>query len=85
MLKCREISHLIATDAYGDLGFMKRLELRMHLMMCRHCLGYFKQMQASGNGARRLMGKDEPTAEELSRLEREICAKICHQDGSGSN
>ena len=85
MLKCQEVTHLIASDDYQDMGFMQRLEMRMHLLMCRHCLSYMKQMRAIGKGARQLVGGREPTNEELDQLEKEICTRICHQDGSGSH
>ncbi len=81
MMKCKEISHLIASGSAEDLGFMKRLELRLHLMMCRHCQGYADQIKALGDGARRMIGAREPSSEELQKLENEICEKICNHGG----
>ncbi len=82
MMKCKDISQLIASGAGDDAGFMKRLELRMHLMMCRHCQGYAQQIKALGEGARRLIGTEEPTAEELQQLEDEICDKLDNGDAT---
>ncbi len=81
MMKCKEVSHLIASGSAEDLGFMKRMELRIHLMMCNHCQGYADQIKALGKGARRLVGANEPTTEELQKLENEICDKICSHGG----
>ena len=81
MMKCKDVSHLIASGAVDDLGFMKRMELRLHLAMCRHCQGYAHQIKALGDGARRLVSSKEPTAEELQDLENEICEKICNHGG----
>lgn len=77
MLKCQDASHLIASGEAEDLGFFKRLELRLHLLMCRHCNNYSRQIQALGTGARRLIRTQEPTQDELQHLENEICDKIC--------
>ncbi len=85
MLKCKDVSHLIASGDAEELGFLKRLELRLHLMMCRHCQGYADQIKALGAGTRRLMGAREPTAEELQHLENEICDKICGHGGGTSH
>lgn len=82
MMKCHDISHLVASGEVDDLGFMKRLELRMHLLMCRHCQNYVSQIKALGDGARRLMQQRGPTSDELQHLEKEICDKICSH-GSG--
>jgi len=85
MMKCKDISHLIASGEVDEFGFLKRMELRMHLLMCRHCQNYARQIGALGVGARRLFGAKEPTAEELQRLENEICDKICDHGGSTSH
>ena len=85
MMKCKDISHLIASGHVEELGFMKRLEMRLHLMMCRHCQGYAQQIKALGDGARRMVGAKEPTPEELQHLENEICDKICNHGGGTSH
>jgi hypothetical protein len=54
MLKCRELSQLVATDELASGGWLRRLEVRMHLMMCRHCSGYAEQLKKLGIAARSL-------------------------------
>ena len=85
MLNCHDVSHLIASSESDELGFMKRLEIRLHLMMCRHCNRYAQQIKALGAGARRLVGAQEPTAAELRQLENEICDKICNHGGGAGH
>ncbi len=85
MLKCQDVTQLIASSAAEELGFMKRLELRLHLLMCRHCHNYADQIKALGDGARRLMGGREPTRDELKHLENEICDKICSHGGGAQH
>ncbi len=85
MMKCKDISHLIASGEADELGFLKRMELRVHLLMCHQCQGYANQIKALGEGTRRLMGTKEPTSEELQRLENQICDKICNHGGGTSH
>jgi hypothetical protein len=81
MMKCKDISQLIASGDSENMGVMKRLELRLHLLMCRHCQSYSRQIKALGVGARRLVGAQEPTSEELLHLENAICDRICKHGG----
>jgi len=85
MMKCKDVSHLIASGEVDEVGFLKRMELRLHLLMCRHCQGYAQQIRSLGDGARRLVGAKEPTAAELQHLENEICDKICNHGGGTSH
>jgi hypothetical protein len=77
MMNCSEISELVASGRSDEIGFAKRLELKMHFFMCKHCRTYAKQINALGIGARRLLGAQEPTAEQMLHLEQQICEKIC--------
>lgn len=62
MLKCREISRLIATDALREAGFTKRLGIRLHLLMCTHCDRFASQLRRIRRTYRQLFenegGKD---------------------------
>ncbi len=83
MLKCRDLSRLIASDGIEDLGFMKRMEIKLHLFMCTHCRDYWAQIRSIGQGAKDLAAGAEPDQEQLQRLEKDICDKICsHGHGS---
>jgi anti-sigma factor ChrR (cupin superfamily) len=52
MLSCKEIAQTVSTEDVVPVGWRKRLALKLHLMMCRHCRRYAQQMQAMGNAAR---------------------------------
>ena len=80
MLKCREVSRLVASDDVVDLGFFKRLELRLHLMMCRHCAGYAAQIRSLGDGARKIAEHETCPPERLEEIEREIIEHTRHTD-----
>jgi hypothetical protein len=77
MLKCSEISQLVASDEIEDFGFMKRVEMKFHLFMCGHCRNYVAQIRSIGRGARDLATEGEPDSTNLARMEKKICDCIC--------
>ena len=52
MLRCREISKLVSESMERDLPLRRRLEVRMHLMMCRMCAGFARQIRLLRRAAR---------------------------------
>jgi hypothetical protein len=72
MLKCNQVTRLVAAEEYQELGVMKKMEFRLHLMMCSHCHRYVDQIKRLGSGARQraksLMADDE----QLVRMEKNI-------------
>jgi len=72
VLTCREISRAVASDELEGAGYWKRLGVRLHLLMCRHCRRYAAQMRAIGGAARRLVGAE---AEDPARIER-LCDAV---------
>ena len=73
MLKCSEISRMVASDGIEDFSFMKRMELRFHLFMCKHCRSYVEQIRIIGRGARDLADEDVPDPAKLAAMEKKIC------------
>jgi hypothetical protein len=70
MLQCKEISNLIASDQLAEAGWMKRLEVRFHTLMCRHCSRYAEQLKKLGVAVRTLWSG--PVTEE----ERESAGRV---------
>ena len=77
MLKCKDLTKLVASDEIGEFGFMQRMELRFHLFMCRHCRNYVAQIRTIGQEAKNTAAETEPDRERLQRLEDHICDCIC--------
>lgn len=46
MLKCREIVDNADQLLDGDNSRRQRLAIKIHLLMCRHCRRYVRQLQA---------------------------------------
>ena len=62
MLRCKQVTTMVARDDLADAGPWLRLKIRLHLMMCRHCARYAAQIRAIGAKAReRFHSSDERT------------------------
>jgi hypothetical protein len=44
MLSCKEVTTLHATDGVLTASFLTRVGYRLHLMMCRHCSRYVREL-----------------------------------------
>jgi hypothetical protein len=78
MLKCREISHLVATDELATGTWLKRLEVRFHLLMCRHCSRYAAQLKKLGVAVRSLWARPVTDEEQqaASRIKERLWSDI---------
>ena len=45
MLNCREVVKDSGLLIAGELSWQRRLVIRMHLLMCRHCRRYVRQLR----------------------------------------
>jgi hypothetical protein len=45
MLTCKEAVRLVSEGLDRNLSWPTRLSLRMHLLMCRHCSAYGRQLR----------------------------------------
>jgi hypothetical protein len=56
---------------------MKKAELQMHLMMCKHCSRYSKHLQMLTDGFRKLFGiKTKIDQTQLEQIEKTIIEKV---------
>lgn len=78
MIRCRNVAELLMSDRLRDAGFGIRLQVRMHLWMCRHCARLARQVKLMGAAASKLaaaigLEKDAAAGEDLeSRLLRKL-------------
>jgi hypothetical protein len=52
MIDCREASRLISQNADRPLAFRRRLQLRVHLLICDACTNFSRQVKQLGKGVR---------------------------------
>ncbi len=72
MLTCKEVSRTIASDGLAEAGLRRRLAVRIHLWMCRHCRRYATQMRQLGEMARGMFRGQSEDPETLARLQNQI-------------
>ncbi len=72
MMICREAAELVASDGLEGAGWGRRLGVRLHLLMCRHCRRYARQLRAIGACAQERWGSQAEDPATLQRLERSI-------------
>ncbi len=63
-MTCHDAATLMASGTIDTASRTTRLRLRLHLLMCRYCRRFFRQMGAIGHAAHRVSGRhhDEPRA-----------------------
>ncbi len=52
MYTCSEVVRLISSDEYLAAGRLKRLGIKMHLVLCKYCARYLKQLRTLARAAR---------------------------------
>jgi hypothetical protein len=72
MIPCEEVARVAASKELASSPLRRRLAVRIHLLMCRHCRRYVQQLGVIDAAARQRWGAgtDEPIARE--RLEEAI-------------
>ncbi len=78
MIRCRNVAELLTSDRLRNAGIGTRLEVRVHLWMCRHCARLARQVKTMREAASKLASaisreKTGPGGEDLeSRLLRKL-------------
>jgi predicted anti-sigma-YlaC factor YlaD len=76
MLRCKEVVRLVASDELAGSGLMRRLAVRMHLAMCRHCRRYAKQIRELGRAAREIWAPGIDEVGSMHRIEDAVAVRI---------
>ncbi|MFO7767638.1 MAG: hypothetical protein R6W82_01570 [bacterium] len=75
MMTCREVSELNGTGQIEEAGVLTRVKVRLHLLMCRHCPEYARQLRIIPEQARVLFDRDVEDETGLAeRVERRVLA-----------
>ena len=80
MLKCKDVTALISSDELDDAGFFKRMEVRLHLLMCNHCNRYLSQIKSIGRGAKDNARDLEADSQQIKRMKKNIVNKVHGRD-----
>jgi len=84
MLRCKQVTTIVAHDELADAGPWLRLKVRLHLMMCRHCSRYAAQIRELGVKMRERFRHedDELDNEELQRRILDSAARTTDEQDS---
>ena len=78
MLSCKEVSHLVSQSLDRKPPFWQRIQVRLHLLMCRLCSRFRRQTLFLRDAGRRLAV--EETDDTLSPEARERIKQLLKSD-----
>ncbi len=52
MMTCHDVSTLVSTGGLSDAPLVRKLQVRLHLAMCRHCRAFRRQIEAIARASR---------------------------------
>ena len=85
MLTCQEVCRSIASDELPTAGWRRRLEVKIHLFMCRNCRRYSRQIQSIGTTVRGIFGESPTESGSRERLRNSILDRISHLEKDESD
>ena len=62
MLTCTEVSRATASDELASSGWRTRMAAKLHLLMCRHCRRYSRQIRSLGHATRQILRQTDEDA-----------------------
>lgn len=65
MLSCKEVAERASALIDGELGLFDRLQMRLHLAMCKGCDAFIDQMRATTDLTRSATAQDDLPVEEV--------------------
>jgi len=74
MYRCSEVVRQVSSDEYLTPGLFKKLQIRLHLAMCKHCSRYVRQLRALAAYVRE--AADGVSASEIQRAKSQILQRI---------
>jgi len=72
MISCKNVAKLLMSDRLQAQSWWKRMEVRLHLAMCRFCSRLARQMEQLRAATRRMSEQDEGDSGFEDRLVRRI-------------
>ena len=85
MLRCREISKLVSESMEHKLSLRVRMQVWMHLWMCRFCSGFARQLRLFRLAARQYperLATDDATEAILSQEARQRIKSTLREESS---
>ncbi len=86
MISCKQVSTLVMSGELERQNAFKRLEIRLHLWMCKYCSRIAGQMEMMGDASRRLRVSfdSDASSDASSTLERRVLARLQNSPSPGN-
>lgn len=78
MYRCSEVVRLISSDEYLTAGPLKRLQIRLHLAMCKNCSKYARQLCVLAQSVRKA-SEVAPSPSELEEAKSHILQRLAEK------
>jgi hypothetical protein len=75
MFRCQDVSRKISQSLDEELPLGQRMAIRIHLMMCRYCALFYRQLVLLRKMSRH-MDPDQPSGESHDKLSAEAKTRI---------
>ena len=75
MISCKNVTKLLMSDQVETQSVWKRMEIRLHLGMCRLCSRFASQMKQLRSAAQQTRVQNEPDPEFEKRLTRRLSGR----------
>lgn len=75
MISCKSVATLLSSDQLQKAGFLKRCEVKIHLLMCTYCARFAQQLRELCTTARTMSASQEPDKNLEARLLRKLSEK----------
>ncbi len=72
MFSCKDACDKATDYLEGSDTFGERLNMRLHLMICRECRRFYRQFQLTVGAAAKVQNIDAPTDQEIDALVRKL-------------
>ena len=72
MISCKNVAKLLMSDQLPAQSWWKRMEVRLHLAMCRFCSRLARQIEQLRSATRRMSEQDEADSSLEDRLIRRL-------------
>jgi hypothetical protein len=75
MLRCNEVTRLCASEDIRGAPWRTRIAVRLHLVMCRNCRRYVRELARIGAAARALLRDDADEVDQNEDLIRRVLSE----------
>ena len=72
MITCRHVFDHASDYLEGPVSLRERMQLFLHLVICKYCRRYLRQLKVAIGIAARIAPMDEPTEVEIDDLARRL-------------